>query len=619
MKAYTYYYSTFDKMEISVKTMLGNVFDKNSIIFSGFDKIKKIRMNVAKIAALVLILFLTSFSLDFEVLAEDNSDDTIIYTVLTRSNLREAPSGSGNWISTVPNGALVVPIEEEVDGYVLILYGDFKGYIYSGCISQTNKALSDYVAQFPGLDETKLKKELGSGKTHGADIKYAPTEAQKYIKQDNSDKAIVEEANVEEAAVSVPGEESVKDELLKEEAKKIELNNDIANSNLDEKNIDKTVLEEALEIKEDIHETEYIQSATRDTKTITSPDAKVYNEENAELGDLSMLSSKGVNIVLSSYGNNGEEKKKTVKANASTAFHMRSLPTSESKKLSQVPAGAVVTVIDDGENGFVHIKYDGQEGYAFSRCLDYEAGKAYVGDSIETKTEESNAASGQLILSSRKALSKGAVSSLVEAENIEAMDAENIEKTEKVVVASAASTTDKKMKENVSKEISARVNMRALPTSDSAKVLSLPIGADIEILGQSTGGYSLVQYNGVTGYVLEDWIVDSVEVVKLGTDALIFDCTAYCSCRRCCGNYSPEVTGREPHTATGTIPAEGRTIAVDPSVIPYGTSVYIEGMGTYIAEDCGGGVKGNHIDIYFESHERAVQFGRRRMNVSIQR
>lgn len=53
-------------------------------------------------------------------------------------------------------------------------------------------------------------------------------------------------------------------------------------------------------------------------------------------------------------------------------------------------------------------------------------------------------------------------------------------------------------------------------------------------------------------------------------------------------------------TATGTRATAGRTIAVDPKVIPYGTKVYIEGWGYRIAEDCGG-FRGNHIDIFVDS------------------
>lgn len=70
-------------------------------------------------------------------------------------------------------------------------------------------------------------------------------------------------------------------------------------------------------------------------------------------------------------------------------------------------------------------------------------------------------------------------------------------------------------------------------------------------------------------------------------------------------------------TSTGTVPTAGRTIAVDPKVIPYGTIVEIEGYGTYIAEDCGGAVKGNIIDIYIPGRENCIQFGRRKANVYI--
>ena len=61
-------------------------------------------------------------------------------------------------------------------------------------------------------------------------------------------------------------------------------------------------------------------------------------------------------------------------------------------------------------------------------------------------------------------------------------------------------------------------------------------------------------------------------------------------------------------TATGTPVVEGQTIAVDPSVIPYGTQVIIGGH-VFTAEDCGGAVKGNHIDIYVNDHDRALSMG----------
>lgn len=86
-----------------------------------------------------------------------------------------------------------------------------------------------------------------------------------------------------------------------------------------------------------------------------------------------------------------------------------------------------------------------------------------------------------------------------------------------------------------------------------------------------------------------------------------FTLTAYCGCTTCSGNWGNL-------TATGTKTKAGRTIAVDPKVIPYGTKVIIN-KHEYIAEDCGGGIKGKHIDIYFDDHSDAVKFGKQKTTV----
>lgn len=70
-------------------------------------------------------------------------------------------------------------------------------------------------------------------------------------------------------------------------------------------------------------------------------------------------------------------------------------------------------------------------------------------------------------------------------------------------------------------------------------------------------------------------------------------------------------------TATGTVPKWG-TIAVDPNVIPYGTKVYIPQFGKYfIAEDCGGGIKGNKIDIFMNSESQCNSWGKRTIDIYI--
>lgn len=104
-----------------------------------------------------------------------------------------------------------------------------------------------------------------------------------------------------------------------------------------------------------------------------------------------------------------------------------------------------------------------------------------------------------------------------------------------------------------------------------------------------------------------DKSVDYTSVMPCPTEEISgewqsFTITAYCGCEKCCGK-------TDRITATGTHAVEGVTIAVDPAVIPYGSLVDIEGIGTFIAEDCGGAIKGNKIDIYFERHEDALTFG----------
>jgi 3D (Asp-Asp-Asp) domain-containing protein len=70
-------------------------------------------------------------------------------------------------------------------------------------------------------------------------------------------------------------------------------------------------------------------------------------------------------------------------------------------------------------------------------------------------------------------------------------------------------------------------------------------------------------------------------------------------------------------TKIGTWPKEERTVAVDPKVIPYGSRMVINGVGGYIAEDCGGAIKGRIIDIYMDSNGECVSWGRRTVEVRI--
>ena len=98
------------------------------------------------------------------------------------------------------------------------------------------------------------------------------------------------------------------------------------------------------------------------------------------------------------------------------------------------------------------------------------------------------------------------------------------------------------------------------------------------------------------------------DAIKQCTALGNYKLTFYDPCVECNGN-------NLALTATGTTLTEGRTIAVDPSVIPLGSRVFIEGYGVFIAEDTGGAIKGNKIDIAVSTHERANELGVQYANV----
>lgn len=107
----------------------------------------------------------------------------------------------------------------------------------------------------------------------------------------------------------------------------------------------------------------------------------------------------------------------------------------------------------------------------------------------------------------------------------------------------------------------------------------------------------------------EDIVVPEIKKESLGE----FKLTAYCSCEKCCGKWAlnrpKDENGKDiVYGSTGAILVAGTSIAVDPSVVPYGSQVEINGH-TYTAHDTGGAIKGNRIDVYFDNHQDALNFG----------
>ncbi len=99
--------------------------------------------------------------------------------------------------------------------------------------------------------------------------------------------------------------------------------------------------------------------------------------------------------------------------------------------------------------------------------------------------------------------------------------------------------------------------------------------------------------------------------------------TGYCSCGKCCGwtrnwrgqpVYSSGRSKGKPKlvgiTSSGTRARKG-TIAADIRFFPYGTRMFIPGHGYGVVEDIGGAIKGKRLDLYFPSHQAALNWGKR--------
>ncbi|MGN1015032.1 MAG: 3D domain-containing protein [Butyricicoccus sp.] len=186
----------------------------------------------------------------------------------------------------------------------------------------------------------------------------------------------------------------------------------------------------------------------------------------------------------------------------------------------------------------------------------------------------------------------------------------------------------------------ASVYLRERPRVNADTIKVIKSGAKVQSIKDSKDGeWMKVTYGSQTGYVYKKFLravaspqSDLTErTTTSGTGSIVgwnfastdlsanasngvslgqFKLTFYCGCTVCSEQWGTQ-------TATGTTCVEGRTIAVDPTVIPYGSKVHIDGFGDFIAEDCGGAIKGNRIDIYVADHARCNALGVQYANVTI--
>lgn len=140
--------------------------------------------------------------------------------------------------------------------------------------------------------------------------------------------------------------------------------------------------------------------------------------------------------------------------------------------------------------------------------------------------------------------------------------------------------------------INAAAQVLAMQQAEQARAQALAEQADALLYGDLAP--RIVAYNS---NISADEAVQSI-----GQPLGNFKLTFYCPCVICNGR-------SDGLTKSGTTAVEGRTIAVDPNVIPLGSRVYIEGYGVFIAEDTGSAIKSQKIDVFLESHSRCFENG----------
>jgi len=106
-------------------------------------------------------------------------------------------------------------------------------------------------------------------------------------------------------------------------------------------------------------------------------------------------------------------------------------------------------------------------------------------------------------------------------------------------------------------------------------------------------------------------------------ETVLMNVSAYCSCAKCCERWaSIPVSSGKRKTASGHTIHVGDKFVAAPRSYPFGTEMIIEGYagGKIVkVEDVGGAIKGNKLDLYFDKHQDALNFGRREIYVKVRK
>jgi 3D (Asp-Asp-Asp) domain-containing protein len=116
--------------------------------------------------------------------------------------------------------------------------------------------------------------------------------------------------------------------------------------------------------------------------------------------------------------------------------------------------------------------------------------------------------------------------------------------------------------------------------------------------------------------LLHDSAIPAVAIIGPHYRTIRMEVTAYCPCTKCCGEHAQGITASGRDVSYNN----SRFVAADTSVLPFHTKLIIPGYhegATVEVIDRGGAIKGNKLDLYFPTHEEALQWGRKWIDVTV--
>ena len=110
-------------------------------------------------------------------------------------------------------------------------------------------------------------------------------------------------------------------------------------------------------------------------------------------------------------------------------------------------------------------------------------------------------------------------------------------------------------------------------------------------------------------------------VVEPNEQAELWNVSAYCPCEKCCGIWATKGINSKGQRVFGdqTVITPGALAVAAPPEIPFGSVLDVPGYGRAVVRDRGGAIKGNKLDLFFNTHQEALEWGRQFVPVTFDR